>query len=294
VRRRGPADEDLVRWLGFLKAERGLSAHTLKAYRIDLEGLARFVASSGGRLRDVDLRAIRAWLGRLDAKEPSTIARKIASVRGFYKFLVREGVLERSPASRLVGPKVPKKTPRFLEVGEAAETLENPTQDGPLLLRNKALLELLYGAGLRVSELCGVDVEQVDLERRMVRVRGKGNKDRVVPFGPPARDAIAEWLAGRSQGALFLNARGGRLSVRSAWRIVRDAGVANGLLGVHPHVLRHSCATHLLTGGADLRAIQEQLGHSSLSTTQRYVHVDTQQLLNVYRSAHPRARVDPE
>jgi integrase/recombinase XerC len=241
-------------------------------------------------LRDADLLAIRAWLGRLDAKEPSTIARKIASVRGFFQFLVRQRVLDRSPASRLQGPKVPRKTPRFLEVGETAATLEQPTQEGAYRLRNQALLELLYGAGLRVSELCGVDVEHLDLERRMVRVRGKGGKDRVVPFGPPAQKALRAWLAGRRQGAVFLNARGGRLSVRSAWRIVRDAGVANGLLGVHPHVLRHSCATHLLTGGADLRAIQEQLGHSSLSTTQRYVHVDTQQLLQVYRSTHPRAR----
>ncbi len=278
----------------FLQAERGLSAQTLRAYKTDLEGLARSLGEREQKLRDADLPSIRAWLGRLDSKEPSTLARKIASVRGFFKFLVREGVLERSPASRLRGPKVPRKTPRFLEVGEAAETLENPTQEGALRLRNQALLELLYGAGLRVSELCGVDVEHLDLDRRMVRVRGKGNKDRIVPFGPPAQAALGAWLAGRRQGPLFVNARGGRLSVRSAWRIVRDAGVANGLLGVHPHVLRHSCATHLLTGGADLRAIQEQLGHSSLSTTQRYVHVDTQQLLQVYRSAHPRARTDPE
>jgi integrase/recombinase XerC len=241
-------------------------------------------------LRDADLLAIRGWLGRLAAKEPSTVARKIASVKNFFQFLVREGAIEQSPASRLRGPKVPRRAPRFLEIGEAASTLENPTQEGVLRLRNRALLELLYGAGLRVSELCGVDVEHLDLARRMVRVRGKGNKDRVVPFGPPARAALTEWLAGRRRGPLFVNSRGGRLSVRSAWRIVRDAGVANGLVGVHPHVLRHSCATHLLTGGADLRAIQEQLGHSSLSTTQRYVHVDTQQLLQVYRSAHPRAR----
>ena len=264
----------------------------MRSYRTDLEGLGRSLAESDRKLRDADLPAIRAWLGRLDAKEPSTIARKIASVRNFFQFLVREGIVDRSPASRFRGPKVPRKTPRFLEVGEAASALENPTQEGAFRLRNRALLELLYGAGLRVSELCGVDVEHLDMDRRMVRVRGKGNKDRVVPFGPPARAALKEWLDGRTRGPVFVNSRGGRLSVRSAWRIVRDAGVANGLVGVHPHVLRHSCATHLLTGGADLRAIQEQLGHSSLSTTQRYVHVDTQQLLQVYRSAHPRARTD--
>jgi integrase/recombinase XerC len=284
-------DQDLARWLQFLQAERGVSRHTLRSYRVDLQALSDFLAEGGVRLRDADLARIRGWLGRLGPREPSTLARKISSVRGFYKFLLREAVRSDDPTARLRSPKVPRKTPRFLEVDEAAAVAENPTQSGGLRLRNQALLELTYGAGLRVSEVVGLDVHHVDLERRLVRVLGKGNKERIVPFGPPAQAALAAWIdVGLPQGALFRNARGGRLSVRSAWRIVRDAGVQNGLVGVHPHVLRHSCATHLLTGGADLRAIQEQLGHASLSTTQRYVHVDAQQLLQVYRSAHPRAR----
>ena len=212
-------------------------------------------------------------------------------MRTFYRFMVREGLLAASPAERLSSPKVPKKIPRFLDVPEAAAAVENPRQEGALRLRNRALLELLYGAGLRVSEAVGLDLVDLDLDERTVRVLGKGGKQRVVPFGPPAAEALRAWLdEGPQSGALFRNRDGGRLSARAAWQIVRDAGVVNDLAGLHPHVLRHSCATHMLGGGADLRGIQEQLGHASLSTTQRYTHVDAAHLLEVYRAAHPRAR----
>jgi integrase/recombinase XerC len=218
------------------------------------------------------------------------MAQRVASIRSFYRWLLRERKIDASPAERLSSPKVPTKSPRFLDVPEAAQLVEQPTQKGWFRLRNRALLELMYGAGLRVSEVVGLDVDHLSLADRLVRVMGKGNKERIVPFGPPAVDALKEWIdAMGGKGPLFRNRNGGRLSARSAWRIVRDAGTANGIVGVHPHALRHSCATHLLGSGADLRTIQEQLGHASLSTTQRYTHVDAAHLLSVYRSAHPRA-----
>lgn len=289
-------DPDLRRWLDAMRAERGFSSHSLRAYEGDLGALVGFLEIRGRTLRQATLRDLRAWLagGRRADGNPwsaATLSRRVAALRSFYSWLVREGVLEASPAERLSSPKVPRKVPSFLDVPEAASVVEEPAQEGALGLRNRALLELLYGAGLRVGEAVGLDVTDLDLAERMVRVRGKGNKERVVPFGPPAASALAAWMAtGVRQGALFRNRDGGRLSARAAWQIVRDAGAKNGVPGLHPHVLRHTCATHLLSGGADLRAIQEQLGHASLSTTQRYTHVDAAHLLQVYRSAHPRAR----
>lgn len=298
-------DMDLSRWLDSLRAERGCSPHTLRAYAGDLGQLSDFLSDRGRTLRQASLADLRGWLavGRADPKKragadrpasssaPASVARRVAAVRSFYRWLLREEILEKSPAERLGAPKVPRKTPRFLDVPEASVLVEQPTQEGELLLRNKALLELLYGAGLRVSEAVALDLADLDLDERLVRVIGKGNKQRVVPFGPPAAEALSAWMAQiPAEGPLFRNRFGGRLSVRAAWRITRDAGAKNGLPGVHPHVMRHSCATHLLSGGADLRGIQEQLGHASLSTTQRYTHVDAAHLLSVYRGAHPRAR----
>jgi len=218
------------------------------------------------------------------------MSRRIAAARHFYRWLVEVKIIEVSPAERLSSPRVPKKSPRFLDVNEAADVVEKPTQSGWYQLRNRALLELLYGAGVRIGEAVALDINDIDLDGMLVRVKGKGGKERVVPFGPPAAAAIREWLsmAGR-QGPLFRNRHGGRLSDRYARKIVRDAGLNNGITHVHPHALRHSCATHMLGAGADLRSIQEQLGHASLSTTQRYTHVDAAHLLRVYRGAHPRA-----
>ncbi len=295
-------DADLTRWLDAIRAERGASRHTLRAYRGELEGLAGFLSAQERRLRDADIRALRAWLAetaRGTRPAPATLARRIAAVRSFYRWMVDRGLLETNPAARLKPPRVPHRAPRFLDVDEVAEVVERPAQSGRLALRNRALLELLYGAGLRVGEAVALDVPDVDVTERMVRVReGKGGRDRTVPFGPPCAEALDRWLQARGgaphEGPLFLNNRGGRLSSRSAWQVARDAGAINGIADVHPHALRHSCATHLLGAGADLRAIQEQLGHASLSTTQRYTHVDAAHLLRVYRAAHPRAARGPD
>ena len=277
-----------------LRAERGASKHTLKAYETDLRALEVFLEVHEKSLVNAGLVDLRAHLAQLAGERPApaTTRRRLASFRSFYKWALREGLVEMSPADRLASPKPAINVPRFLDVGEASQLVENPVQRGWFHERNKALLELLYGAGLRVAEAASLDVLDIDLKASLVRVRhGKGRKQRIVPFGPPALAALQDWLKvrGRDADALFLNRSGKRLSVRSMHRIVRESGVRNGLSGVHPHALRHSCATHMLAGGADLRAIQEQLGHSSLSTTQRYAHVSVEQLINVYRESHPRA-----
>jgi integrase/recombinase XerC len=287
----------LQRWLDSLRAERGASPHTLRAYQRELSALADHLEERQRRLLDAGLDDLRRFLAPergAPRVAPATLARRIAALRSFYSWCVERELLPLSPATRLRPPRVPRRAPRFLDVDEAARVVERPSQSGRLGLRNRALLELLYGAGLRVGEAVALNRDDLDLERQLVHVRaGKGDRDRVVPFGPPCADALAVWLAERGtprEGeAVFLNNRGGRLSSRSAWRIARDAGAMNGIADVHPHALRHSCATHLMGAGADLRAIQEQLGHASLSTTQKYTHVDAAHLMRVYRSAHPRA-----
>ena len=291
-------DVHLDQWMDYLKGERGYSPHTLRAYNANLQSLSNYLQSRDHQLKSATLLELRGWLShQRTAGRPSgtpltaaTMARKVAAVRSFYRWMLRERHVDASPAARLKNPKIPRKTPRFLDIPEAAAVVEQPHQNGWFHQRNRALLEIMYGAGLRVSEVVSLDVEHVDLKSRLVRVMGKGNKERIVPFGPPAVDALHTWLALRPpDGPLFLNRYHKRLSSRSAWRIVREAGIANGITGLHPHALRHSCATHLLGSGADLRAIQEQLGHATLSTTQRYTHVDAAHLLKVYRAAHPRS-----
>ena len=292
-------NHDLQRWEDYLRAERGASPHTLRAYIRNVEDLSLFLEKRDKTLRTSTLHDLRGWLSwarlggekrKKTALAPATMARKIAAIRSFYRWTQREGILDINPAARLQRPRLPKKTPRFLDVSEAAIVVEQPSQGGWYLARNRALLELMYGSGIRVSEAVQLDVHNIDVSERLVRVMGKGKKERIVPFGPPAADALRTWLAQiPKNGPLFLNRHYTRLSARSAWKIVRDAGATNGISGLHPHALRHSCATHLLGSGADLRAIQEQLGHASLSTTQRYTHVDAAHLLSVYRSAHPRA-----
>lgn len=290
-------DADLQDWLDHLRAERAASTHTLRAYRGDLGRLAAFLEARGMRLRDADLATLRAFLAAPSPSRrrlaPASQARRVAAIRSFFAWMKAHGRLPQDPARRLQVPRVPRKSPRFLDVDEAAAVVEEPAQEGRAWLRNRALLELLYGAGLRVGEASGLPLEAIDLDARLVRVRGKGRKERIVPFGPPAAEALAAWLDARGPqpGALFLNLRGGPLSSRAMWTIVRQAALQHGLHQVHPHALRHSAATHMLGAGADLRAIQEQLGHESLSTTQRYTHVDAAWLLSVYRQAHPRARV---
>lgn len=282
-------------FLEYLRVERGSSPHTLKGYRRDLLSLSEHLQANKVSLLGANLNDLRTHLAQLAGKRPaaSTTRRRLAAYRSFYRWALREGLVEVSPADRLVSPKAQISVPRFLDVGEATELVENPVQEGWFLARNKALLELMYAAGIRVAEAASLELRDIDLKANLVDVRhGKGRKQRRVPFGPPAARALVAWLARRGNRgeALFLNKDGLRLSVRSMYRIVRDSGVQNGLSGVHPHALRHTCATHMLAGGADLRAIQEQLGHASLSTTQRYAHVSVEQLINVYRASHPRAK----
>ncbi len=295
-------DPDLAGWLRHLRVERELSPHTLRAYASDLGALSDHLEGRALRLATADRSALRGWLAQLRDRRgqrarPSSVARRLAAVRAFYRWLHDQGRIAADPAARLRAPRVPRRVPRFLEVDEAAALVEAPAQSGWFHVRNRALLELAYGAGLRVGEVVALDWAALDLDARLVRVVGKGSKTRIVPFGPPAAEALAAWAATSPDAAagdrpVFRNKNGGRLSARSAHRIVREAGANNGIAEAHPHMLRHSCATHLLGSGADLRAIQEQLGHSSLSTTQRYTQADAAHLLRVYRSAHPRARRD--
>jgi len=301
-----------------LASERRGSAHTSKAYLIDLAQYAAYLAEIGVPLAPSSPAAVRGFLSRASVTSgAASLGRKLSVLRSFYRFLVREGLSPANPARAVASPRRPRKLPEVLPEDEVAALIEAPTRTvhgggraaasggraPALLLRDRAFLELLYASGLRVSELASLDVEDLDLAQGLVRVLGKRRKERVIPVGSLARKALVRWLAeGRSAlvsgpehaaaaGALFLNFRGGRLSTRSVARRLDRAVLASGLSRrVHPHVLRHCFATHLLGNGADLRAIQELLGHASLSTTQRYTHLDWKRLAEVYDRAHPRAR----
>lgn len=282
-------------FLEYLSVERGASPHTLRNYAADLGEFTRFLA--GERIPGMaaaDTRLVRAYLARLHQRRLSkaTIARKLAAVRSCFKFLARRGFLDANPARRVKSPRLGRRLPSFLPKDEAAGLLDGPVEPSAGGARDRALLELLYATGLRVAECCGLGLDDLDRGRCTVRVVGKGDKERVVPVGEAALEAVDAYLAmrGHARGPLFLNARGGRLTPRSVRRIVgrraRRAGISQR---VTPHTLRHSFATHLLGEGADLRLIQELLGHSRLSTTQRYTHVSAEHLMKVYDSAHPRA-----
>lgn len=282
-------------FLEYLGVERGASPHTLRGYAADLTEFTRFLAAEKiGGLPDVDTRAVRAYLARLHQRRLSkaTIARKLAAVRSCFRFLARRGALEQNPARRVRSLRQGRRLPTFLPLDETLGALDLGTEGSAAGARDRALIEVLYGGGLRVAEGCGLDLDDLDEGRRTVRVLGKGDKERVVPIGETAVEALDAYFAmrGRHRGPLFLNSRGGRLTTRSAHRIVRAwarrAGVGQR---VTPHTLRHSFATHMLGAGADLRLIQELLGHSRLSTTQRYTHVSPEQLMKVYDRFHPRA-----
>ena len=304
-------------FLRYLAAEKDASPHTLKSYGNDLRQFEAFLASEQLTPRDLTPRHLRAFLVTLHARglDPASVGRKLAAVRSWLKFLVRRGVLERNPAREVRGPRLPTKQAAFLDPDEAAALVEAPrkttshrdramgglggaprtppTSTG-LTSRDVAILELLYASGLRVSELCGLDLDDVDEAAQTVRVLGKGRKERIVPFGSKAARALAAWrrVRGDADGPLFPARRGGRIGPREVYGIVRAAARAVGITrAIGPHTLRHSFATHLLTGGADLRAVQEFLGHSRLSTTQRYTHVGAAHLLKIYDAAHPRARL---
>ncbi|WP_448223330.1 tyrosine recombinase XerC [Gordonia iterans] len=284
-----------------LRLERARSEHTVRAYTGDVRGLISYAGARGVALSAIDLSLLRGWLAEQTRRGAArtTVARQVSSVKTFCAWAVREGILGSDPAARLQAPKAHRALPAVLGPEQAARAVESLARDddgGPLVLRDRLVLELLYSCGIRVGELCGLDLGDVDAARRVLRVIGKGDKQRSVPFGVPAEEAIDTWLRrGRpalattaSGEALLLGARGRRLDQRMARTVVHRATAAQGA-DVGPHGLRHSAATHLLEGGADLRVVQELLGHSSLATTQLYTHVSVERLRAVHDQAHPRA-----
>jgi len=288
----------------YLRDERNVSPHTLRAYEREVRRFVDFAGAEMGcaRARDASPATVRAYLAHLHMERLAKVSaqRALAALRTYFRFLGREGVVGANPAKVVATPRAPKKLPDVVTAPDLAQLLE-ALPATPAGRRDRAALELLYGSGLRAAELVGLDLDDLDLGRRLVRVRGKGGKERVVPFGHPAVAAIRAYLparagwraaaADRDPGEpLFVNQRGGRLSDRSLRRIV-DAAVHRiaSIHHLHPHTLRHAFATHLLEAGMDLRAIQELLGHASLSTTQRYTHLDLAHLMETYRKAHPKA-----
>ena len=329
----GGAEQPLVRehlkeFLVYIKLNRHVSPHTVRAYDSDITQYLAWVAGDQQRkmseltVDDLDLTSVRAHLAELNkaGKARSSVARKLSALRTFVKYLRREDLIAHDPTAMAVAPKRDQTIPTHLSEPEMARLIEMPSTGDPLGRRDRAILELFYASGLRLSELVGIDLEDLNLSGRMVRVMGKGGKERLLPFNQSTVLALRAWLADRAgiladrqtrarrctvvaprktvagvrQKAptepLFLNARGGRLTGRSVDRLLRRyVAQCSTRLGISPHALRHSFATHLLQRGADLRAIQELLGHSRLSTTQRYTHVNAAQLIEVYRKSHPRA-----
>jgi len=301
-------EEAVVRFVRHLDEERRASPHTVAAYRRDLDQLLAYVREKRPKLKgpaDLDIFVLRGFLGQLARTHaPPSIGRKIAAVRALLKFLERRGEITKNPAAELELPKTRRPLPTFVNVDAAAEVVEAPDEDKAEGLRDRAMLEVLYGSGLRVSELVGLDLDAVslDAEGGRARVLGKGQKERIVPFGSRAREALEAWLQRREDlryrktgeldpRALFVSRLGRRIGVRQVQNLVHKYGALGaGRADLHPHALRHTFATHLLDGGADLRAIQRMLGHSSLSTTQRYAHVSIDHLTRVYDAAHPLAR----
>jgi integrase/recombinase XerC len=283
-------------FLRYLAAERGASEHTVRGYRSDLLDCVAFLERRTlGALPDADARVVRGYLADLHARglARTSIARRLATLRSFFRFLMRRGRVRVNPAREVRTPSLPGRLPAHLPIDQSEALFRQPLGDDAAGRRDRAILEVLYASGVRVAELSGLDVEDVDLRDGGVRVLGKGRKERIVPLGRKAVEALKVYLGARegTRGALFRNARGGRLTVRSLHRIVRARARAAGLAGrVTPHTLRHTFATHLLDAGADLRLIQELLGHARLATTQRYTHVSADRLAKVYDAAHPRAR----
>jgi integrase/recombinase XerC len=310
-------------YLNYLQYQRNVSAHTLRNYASDLEQFHYYLTHTPAgdgrpepRLEQIDNLTIREFLGALYQRgnKKSSVARKLATLRSFMKYLSAQGALSANPAKIVASPRLEKRLPEYMMLDSVAELVEAPDASTTLGKRDRAILELLYATGVRVSELVGLDLGDVDQSEGLVRVLGKGRKERILPFGSKAREALEDYFCVRSEllaargasnraekhapagrpraaEAVFLNARGGRLTTRSVGNIVdRYIGRVAQRLKAHPHTLRHTFATHMLNAGVDLRAIQELLGHESLSTTQKYTHVSTEQLMRIYQACHPRAK----
>jgi integrase/recombinase XerD len=308
-------------FLAYLELERGLSRNTLEAYRSDLLQFGRFMQRRGVAVTEAQHGDLAAFLSELAGTAPgaaagevalgatprvpiaapaaaATIGRKVACLRSFYRHLRREGLIEHDPAAELHGPRKTQRLPRVLTRDEVARLLSRPQGGEPLALRDRALLEVMYACGLRVSEVTGLEMADVDLQEGMLRARGKGSKERLVPVGRHASAALSAYFArgrpvllgARAESKLFVNRRGGGLSRQGLYKIVQGHARAAGLEErMSPHTLRHSFATHLLAGGCDLRSLQEMLGHADLATTQVYTHLSAERLKDAYFSAHPRA-----
>ncbi|MBI4309600.1 MAG: tyrosine recombinase XerC [Candidatus Omnitrophica bacterium] len=277
----------IQKFLSYLEIEKNYSHHTLLNYRLDLEEFARFLGEEP--VESVVYPTLRRFLAQIRGQDlkPRSVARKLSSLRSFLKYLQREGVIKNNPAALLMTPKLDKPLPHFLSEEEAAQIIEAPSS-----LRDKAIFETLYSTGIRVSELVGLDVDHVDFFSNIVRVMGKGKKERLVPIGDKALESMKQYIDARAHQsrALFLNKSGGRLSDRGVRNIINKYILREAMARhVTPHMFRHSFATHLLNRGADLRSVQELLGHVNLSTTQIYTHLTTDKLKSVYDKAHPRA-----
>lgn len=301
----------IAQFMGYLESQKGYSHHTIKNYEVDLEHFSNFLAENrrptgkegtSTGLEDIDFLLIREYLGNMyDRYKRTTIARRLSALRSFFYFLERKGFVTGNPAADVSTPKRGRYIPAYLPVDEMFRLLERPDREKPLGLRDLAILEVLYSCGIRVSELSGLNISSIDFDQRLVRVLGKGNRERIVPIGRMALEAVENYLeatlplrkkvrSSAQDGPLFINFRGGRLTTRSIGRIVKKYANECGLMTeITPHSLRHTFATHLLDGGADLRSVQELLGHVSLSTTQKYTHVTLQRLMEVYDKAHPRS-----
>jgi integrase/recombinase XerC len=294
-----------------LETQKGYSPHTIRNYRVDLGQFLGFLTEKqretgkqpGSAIQSVDFQLTREFFGRLFGNyRRTTISRKLSAVRSFFTFLEKKGLKVGNPAADISTPKQEKYIPDYLPVDEMFRLLERPDRQRPLGLRDLAILEVLYSCGIRVSELTGLNLNSIDFDQRLVKVFGKGSKERIVPIGRQAVSAVKAYLESTEElrrkargdiqaGPLFINFRGGRLSTRSVGKIVKKYGKEGGLMtDISPHDLRHTFATHLLDGGADLRSVQELLGHASLSSTQKYTHVSLDRLMEVYDKAHPRSK----
>ena len=298
---------DRERFLTWMRVEQGRSDRTIEAYGRDITQYESYLATAKSNSRVVKSAVIEKYVGQLRANEraPKSIARQFAAIRMFHRFMLDEGLRTDNPTAFIDGVKVPSGIPKALSEEEVELLLNAVTGVGSLAVRDRALLEFLYATGARVSEACGLSMSDVDMESNVARVFGKGSKERIVPFGRHAKEALESWLGagGRPMlcpqqwakrdhaDAVFLGVRGTRLSRQAAWGIVRKYAMLAGIKSeLSPHVLRHSCATHMLVHGADLRIVQELLGHASVSTTQVYTKVDNEVLFEMYRESHPRAR----